>query len=80
LQACPLGRADRLHQGRRSAARSFERLLQTHPELHGKVRLMHVSVGANRNMAAYEEIQSEIEQVAAASTAPSARSNGSRWR
>jgi trehalose-6-phosphate synthase len=25
---------------------------------------MHVSVGANRNMAAYEEIQSEIEQMA----------------
>jgi glucosylglycerol-phosphate synthase len=48
---------------------SYERVLQTHPELHGKVRLMHVSVGANRNMAAYEEIQSEIEQMAAASTA-----------
>ncbi|KJS14317.1 MAG: glucosylglycerol-phosphate synthase [Hoeflea sp. BRH_c9] len=43
---------------------SYERLLQTHPELHGNVRLMHVSVGANRSMAAYEEIQGEIEQVA----------------
>jgi trehalose-6-phosphate synthase len=43
---------------------SYERLLQSHPELHGNVRLMHVSVGANRSMAAYEEIQGEIEQVA----------------
>lgn len=43
---------------------SFERVLETHPELRGKVRLMHVSVSANRGMAAYEEIQSEIEQIA----------------
>jgi glucosylglycerol-phosphate synthase len=42
----------------------FERVLAEHPELHGKVRLMHVSVSANRNMAAYEEIQNEIEQAA----------------
>ncbi|MGI1662570.1 glucosylglycerol-phosphate synthase [Palleronia sp. KMU-117] len=43
---------------------SFERLLDRHPDLRGKVRLMHVSVSANRNMKAYEDIQNEIEQVA----------------
>ena len=43
---------------------SFERILEEHPELHGKLRLMHVSVSANRNMSVYEEIQNEIEQVA----------------
>lgn len=43
---------------------SFERVLEANPELHGKVRLMHVSVSANRSMAAYEEIQNDIEQAA----------------
>lgn len=43
---------------------SFERVLEANPDLIGKVRLMHVSVSANRNMAAYEEIQNEIEQAA----------------
>ena len=43
---------------------SFGRLLEKNPELRGKVRLLHVSVAANRNMAAYEEIQNEIEQTA----------------
>jgi glucosylglycerol-phosphate synthase len=43
---------------------SFERLLEKNPDLIGKVRLMHVSVSANRNMAAYEAIQNEIEQTA----------------
>ena len=43
---------------------SFERVLDAHPELRGTLRLMHVSVSANRNMAAYEAIQNEIEQVA----------------
>lgn len=43
---------------------SFERVLEERPDLHGKLRLMHVSVSANRNMAAYEEIQNEIEQAA----------------
>ncbi|NNU79482.1 glucosylglycerol-phosphate synthase [Halovulum dunhuangense] len=43
---------------------TYERLLQRRPELRGKVRLMHVSVSANRNMAAYGEVQSEIEQIA----------------
>lgn len=42
---------------------SFERVLEFNPDLRGKIRLMHVSVAANRNMAAYDEIQSEIEQI-----------------
>ena len=44
--------------------RAFERLLQRRKDLHGKVRLMHVSVMANRNMTAYAAVQSEIEQTA----------------
>lgn len=43
---------------------SLERVLEAHPELRGQVRLMHVSVSANRNMAAYEEVQTELEQTA----------------
>ena len=43
---------------------AYERLLQRRPELHGKVRLMHVSVQANRKMTAYEEVQTEIESIA----------------
>lgn len=43
---------------------SFERVLEARPDLREKVRLMHVSVSANRGMAAYAEIQNEIEQVA----------------
>lgn len=42
---------------------AFERLLERRPELHNKVRLMHVSVEANRNMAAYEVVQREIEML-----------------
>ncbi len=42
---------------------TFERLLHRRPELHGKVRLMLVSVGANRNMTAYEEVQQKIEEL-----------------
>jgi glucosylglycerol-phosphate synthase len=41
---------------------TYERLLERRPDLHGKVRLMHVSVGANRNMTAYEEVQRAIEE------------------
>ena len=41
---------------------SFERVLEASPDQRGKLRLMHVSVSANRNMAAYGEIQNEIEQ------------------
>ena len=43
---------------------SFERLLESRPDLRGKVRLMHVSVAANSNMTAYEEIQQDLEQLA----------------
>lgn len=43
---------------------SFERILDENPELRGKLRLMHVSVSANRNMTVYEGIQNEIEQTA----------------
>ncbi|WP_118132498.1 glucosylglycerol-phosphate synthase [Oceanicella sp. SM1341] len=42
---------------------TYERLLERRPELHGKIRLMHVSVGANRNMTAYEEVQRSIEEI-----------------
>jgi len=42
---------------------AFERLLQRRPDLHGKVRLMLVSVGANRNMTAYAEVQERIESL-----------------
>ena len=43
---------------------SYERLLEQNEDLRGKVRLMHVSVSANRNMTVYEEVQNEIEQTA----------------
>lgn len=42
---------------------AFERLLQRRSELRGKVRLMLVSVGANRAMTAYEEVQQKIEEL-----------------
>ena len=42
----------------------YERLLQARPDLRGKVRLMHVSVAANRNMTVYEEIQRDLESLA----------------
>ncbi|WP_339950182.1 glucosylglycerol-phosphate synthase [uncultured Albimonas sp.] len=42
---------------------AFERLLERRPELRGKVRLMHVSVTANRSMTAYETVQNEIESI-----------------
>ena len=43
---------------------SFERILDDNPDLRGTLRLMHVSVSANRNMTVYEGIQNEIEQTA----------------
>jgi len=43
---------------------SYERLLQARPDLHGKIRLMHVSVAANQNMTAYVEVQQELEALA----------------
>ena len=43
---------------------AFERLLIRRPDLRGKLRLMLVSVGANRNMTAYAEVQERIETLA----------------
>jgi glucosylglycerol-phosphate synthase len=44
---------------------SFERILDAHPELRAeKLRLMHISVPANRNMTAYAETQAQIEEAA----------------
>ncbi|MEM6354638.1 MAG: glucosylglycerol-phosphate synthase [Pseudomonadota bacterium] len=40
---------------------AYERLLERRPELRGEVRLMLVSVSANRNMEAYAEVQEAIE-------------------
>ncbi|MGY6549672.1 MAG: glucosylglycerol-phosphate synthase [Roseinatronobacter sp.] len=42
---------------------AFDRLLSRRPDLRGKVRLMLVSVGANRNMTAYAEVQERIESL-----------------
>lgn len=39
---------------------AYERLLESRPDLKGKVRLMHVSVQAS-SVAAYDEVQKEIE-------------------
>lgn len=58
-----VGRTDYTKGGIEQLA-SFERVLEANPELIGKVRLMHVSVSANRNMTVYENIQNEIEQAA----------------
>ncbi|NKX46281.1 glucosylglycerol-phosphate synthase [Roseicyclus persicicus] len=58
-----VGRTD-YTKGGAQQLQSFERVLEANPELRGKVRLMHVSVSANRNMSAYEDIQTEIEQIA----------------
>ncbi|GHF74303.1 glucosylglycerol-phosphate synthase [Seohaeicola zhoushanensis] len=43
---------------------SFERVLTEHPELRGNVKLMHVSVSADRSMSAYAPIQTGIEETA----------------
>ncbi|MFD1344540.1 glucosylglycerol-phosphate synthase [Litorisediminicola beolgyonensis] len=43
---------------------AFERLMERRPDLVGQVRLLHVSVSANRAMTVYEEIQREIEEIA----------------
>jgi len=42
---------------------AFERLLARRPELHGQVRFMLVSVGANRAMSVYEDVQQKIEEL-----------------
>ncbi|MFV0662118.1 trehalose-6-phosphate synthase [Denitromonas sp.] len=41
---------------------AFERLLDNHPEFHGKVTLVTVCVPAAREMTIYRELQSQIEQ------------------
>ncbi|SFD99096.1 glucosylglycerol-phosphate synthase [Roseivivax sediminis] len=43
---------------------TFERLLEKRPDMAQQLKLLHISVSANRNMTAYAEIQSEIEQIA----------------
>ncbi|MEQ5872708.1 glucosylglycerol-phosphate synthase [Sagittula sp. NFXS13] len=43
---------------------SYERLLENHPELRDKIQLMHVSVAANANMTAYQQIQEDLESMA----------------
>lgn len=58
-----VGRTD-YTKGGAQQLQSFERVLEANPDLRGKVRLMHVSVSANRAMSAYEDIQTEIEQIA----------------
>ncbi len=58
-----VGRTDYTKGGIEQLA-SYERLLENRPDLRGKVRLMHVSVAANSNMTAYEEIQQDLEQMA----------------
>ena len=58
-----VGRTDYTKGGVEQLA-SFGRLLEANPELRGKVRLMHVSVSANKNMTVYTDIQNEIEQAA----------------
>jgi len=41
---------------------AFERLLDNHPEFHGKVTLVTVCVPAAREMTIYQELQAQIEQ------------------
>ncbi|MEW9921297.1 glucosylglycerol-phosphate synthase [Marimonas sp. MJW-29] len=58
-----VGRTDYTKGGVQQLA-SFGRLLEQNSDLRGKVRLMHVSVSANKNMTVYAEIQDEIERMA----------------
>ncbi|WP_367119380.1 trehalose-6-phosphate synthase [Yoonia sp.] len=58
-----VGRTD-YTKGGMAPLESFERVLETNPDLRGKVRLMHVSVSANRNMMAYEDTQAALEEAA----------------
>ena len=58
-----VGRTD-YTKGGAQQLQSFERVLEDRPDLRGKVRLMHVSVQANRAMRVYLDIQNEIEQIA----------------
>lgn len=45
---------------------SFERLLEEHPELHGKVVLVTVCTPPQKGMAVYEELQTEVERAVGA--------------
>ncbi|WP_019956057.1 glucosylglycerol-phosphate synthase [Yoonia vestfoldensis] len=58
-----VGRTD-YTKGGMEQLESLERVLEANPRLIGKVRLMHVSVSANRNMTSYQAIQSGIEEAA----------------
>ena len=58
-----VGRTD-YTKGGMAQLESFERVLEANPDLRGKVRLMHVSVSANRNMMAYEDTQATLEETA----------------
>ncbi|WP_439154411.1 glucosylglycerol-phosphate synthase [Yoonia sp.] len=58
-----VGRTD-YTKGGMAQLESFERVLEANPDLRGKVRLMHVSVSANRNMMAYEDTQAGLEEAA----------------
>lgn len=58
-----VGRTD-YTKGNVEQLQAYERLLERRPDMHGNVRLLHVSVAANRNMVAYEQVQGEIEQIA----------------
>ena len=58
-----VGRTD-YTKGGLAQLESFERVLDANPDLRGKVRFMSVSVSANRNMLAYEDTQSTLEETA----------------
>lgn len=58
-----VGRTD-YTKGNVEQLQTYERLLERRPDLRKRIRLMHVSVQANRSMTAYEEVQTEIEQIA----------------
>lgn len=58
-----VGRTD-YTKGGLAQLESFERVLEANPDLRGKVRLMNVSVSANRNMAAYGDTQATLEETA----------------
>lgn len=55
-----VGRTD-YTKGTRETLEAYGRLLERRPELVTKVTLMVISVAANRNMAAYQQAQEEIE-------------------
>ncbi|MGF1660606.1 MAG: glucosylglycerol-phosphate synthase [Rubrimonas sp.] len=50
-------------KGNVEALLTYERLFERRPDMIGKVRLLLISVQANRNMQAYEEVQRGIEEL-----------------